>query len=74
MASDKTMQDYFSEAAAQRALVDVWIDHPHHDFIHQSGVCYEAHADYFVIGPEDSPGKVCIPYDSLRWFRRPDQN
>ncbi len=74
MTSDATIRDYFSKAASARAMVDVWIDHPHADFLHQSGLCYEAHADYFVIGPENAPGRVCIPYDSLRWFRRPDQS
>jgi|GEM_PF-6901208 len=70
----KTIADFFSEAAAARVVVDVWIDHPHGEFIQQNGICLEANADYFVIGPENAPGRICIPYGALRWFRRPDQN
>ena len=70
--TDNTLQSFFAEAAKNASQIDVWIDHPNPDFHFQTGVCYEAAAEYLMMGPEGSPARVGIPYDAIRWFRAVD--
>jgi hypothetical protein len=65
----RTMKDFFASAVTRGTRIEVWLDHPHNDYVQQTGVCIEANEDYLVMGPPDGPGRVCIPYHSLRWFR-----
>jgi hypothetical protein len=68
----KTLQEFFAGAAQSGALVEIYIDHPREDFQRQSGIVYEAHAEFAVIGPEGAPARICLPYAAMRWFRRLD--
>jgi hypothetical protein len=70
--TEDTLHNFFAEAAKNASQVDVWIDHPSPDFQFQTGVCYQAAAEYMMIGPEGSPARVCIPYHAIRWFRAID--
>ncbi len=72
--SDNNLQSFFNEAKARGVELEIWIDHPAENFRRQAGVCLEANADYFVIGPMGAPGRVCIPYHALRWFRVPEDS
>lgn len=65
----RTMKDFFADVATRGGLVELWIDHPHADWIQQTGICLEANADFLIIGPPDGPGRIGIPYHSVRWFR-----
>ncbi len=73
LSMQKSMRAFFVAACARDAVIDVWIDHPNEDYAHQSGQCLAAHEDYFVVGPVGAPGRVCIPYAAVRWFRSPDE-
>lgn len=70
----KTLREFFTAAARAGAVVDVHINHPHADYQRQTGVVYEAHAEFAVIGPEGAPQRVCLPYAAMCWFRRQDDN
>lgn len=70
--TDDTLQGFFAEAARSGSHIDVWIDHPDSEFQFQTGVCYQAAAEYLVMGPEGAPVRVCIPYHAIRWFRATD--
>lgn len=67
-----TLQTYFAAAAASGALIEVHLNHPQEDFQRQTGICYQAHAEFLVMGPEGAPSRVCVPYQSICWFRRLD--
>ena len=67
-----TLVQFFSSAAKSGAQVEVHIDHPQPDYQRQSGVVYEAHGEFLVMGPEGAPARVCVPYTAIRWFRRLD--
>lgn len=70
----KTIAEFFAGAAQGGALVEVHIDHPSPDYQRQSGMVYEAHAEFVVIGPEGAPQRICLPYAAIKWFRRLDDN
>lgn len=71
--SGRTMRDFFFQASNRGTQVELWIDHPVQEFCIQRGVCLEGNADYLVIGPPNAPGRVCIPYSAVRWFRALDE-
>lgn len=68
----KTMAAFFAQAAHDSASLEVHLDHPNPGFQVQSGICYAAHEDFVVMGPEGAPARVCVPYHAIRWFRRLD--
>jgi hypothetical protein len=70
--TQKTLYDFFQSAARNKAMVEVHIDHPSPDFQRQRGICYDAHKEFFVVGPEGAPARVCVPYSAVKWFRRGD--
>ena len=67
------MQSFFASAAGRAAPIEVWLDHPVQEFCLQKGVCLEGQDDYLVMGPADGPGRVCIAYNAIRWFRAMDE-
>ena len=73
MSDARSMRTFFVGAAGRGADIEVWIDHPVQDFCLQRGVCLEGNDDYLVMGPRNQPGRVCIPYHSIRWFRAMDE-
>ena len=67
-----SLSEFFARAARDSAAVEVHIDHPSSDFQRQRGVCYGAHKEFLIMGPEGAPARVCVPYAAIRWFRRLD--
>jgi len=67
-----TLHEFFARAARDQAPVEVHIQHPNSEYQRQRGVCYQAHKDFLVMGPEGAPARVCLPYASVVWFRRLD--